>query len=79
MRHGAPRCACPWNIRLRCFRRADVRQADRIDLGTVNVIVTVHGKGVVLNEPSVVAISLVANKILAVGNERAPARRTRKP
>ena len=40
-----------------------------IDLGTVNVIVTVHGKGVVLNEPSVVAISLVANKILAVGNE----------
>ncbi len=40
-----------------------------IDLGTVNVIVTVHGKGVVLNEPSVVAVSLVANKILAVGNE----------
>jgi rod shape-determining protein MreB len=40
-----------------------------IDLGTVNVIVYVRGKGVVLNEPSVVAISLVDNKILAVGNE----------
>lgn len=40
-----------------------------IDLGTVNVIVYVHGKGVVLNEPSVVAISLVDNRILAVGNE----------
>lgn len=40
-----------------------------IDLGTVNVIVYVRGKGVVLNEPSVVAISLVDNRILAVGNE----------
>ncbi len=40
-----------------------------IDLGTVNVIVYVHGKGIVLNEPSVVAISLVDNRILAVGNE----------
>ena len=38
-----------------------------IDLGTVNVIVYVRGKGVVLNEPSVVAISLVDNRILAVG------------
>ena len=40
-----------------------------IDLGTVNVIVHVRGKGIVLNEPSVVAISLVDNRILAVGNE----------
>jgi rod shape-determining protein MreB and related proteins len=40
-----------------------------IDLGTVNVIVYVRGKGIVLNEPSVVAISLVDNRILAVGNE----------
>lgn len=40
-----------------------------IDLGTVNVIVYVRGKGVVLNEPSVVAISLVDNRILAVGDE----------
>jgi rod shape-determining protein MreB len=40
-----------------------------IDLGTVNVIVYVRGKGIVLNEPSVVAISRIDNKILAVGNE----------
>ena len=40
-----------------------------IDLGTVNVIVYVRGKGVVLNEPSVVAISVSDNRILAVGNE----------
>ena len=40
-----------------------------IDLGTVNVIVYVRGKGVVLNEPSVVAISVGDNRILAVGNE----------
>jgi rod shape-determining protein MreB and related proteins len=40
-----------------------------IDLGTVNVIVFVRGKGVVLNEPSVVAISVSDNRILAVGNE----------
>ncbi|MEA3408425.1 MAG: rod shape-determining protein [Chloroflexota bacterium] len=40
-----------------------------IDLGTVNVIVCVSGKGIVLNEPSVVAISHNDNRILAVGNE----------
>jgi len=40
-----------------------------IDLGTVNVIVHVRGKGILLNEPSVVAISLTDNRILAVGDE----------
>ena len=38
-----------------------------IDLGTCNSLVYVQGKGVVLYEPSVVAISLNDNKILAVG------------
>ena len=38
-----------------------------IDLGTCNSLVYVQGKGVVLYEPSVVAISLADNKILAVG------------
>jgi len=38
-----------------------------IDLGTCNSLVYVRGKGVVLSEPSVVAISLSDNKILAVG------------
>ena len=40
-----------------------------IDLGTTTVLVFVPGKGIVLNEPSVVAVSQIDNKILAVGNE----------
>jgi rod shape-determining protein MreB len=40
-----------------------------IDLGTVNVLVYVSGRGIVLREPSVVAISTRDNKILAVGQE----------
>lgn len=40
-----------------------------IDLGTTNVLVFVPGKGVVLNEPSVVAVSTDTNKVLAIGNE----------
>lgn len=40
-----------------------------IDLGTANTLVFVPGKGIVLNEPSVVAISEVDKRILAVGAE----------
>lgn len=40
-----------------------------IDLGTCNSLVFVPGKGVVLQEPSVVAVSIDENKILAVGEE----------
>lgn len=40
-----------------------------IDLGTVNVLVYLKGKGIVLQEPSVVAISLGEEKIVAVGEE----------
>jgi rod shape-determining protein MreB and related proteins len=40
-----------------------------IDLGTANTLVYVPGKGVVLNEPSVVAVSEQDNRILAVGND----------
>ncbi len=40
-----------------------------IDLGTTTVLVFVPGKGIVLNEPSVVAVSVRDNKILAIGNE----------
>ena len=36
-----------------------------IDLGTATVLVYVKGKGVILKEPSVVAINKVNNKILA--------------
>jgi len=40
-----------------------------IDLGTTNILVFVPGKGIVLDEPSVVAVSEEGNKILAVGAE----------
>ncbi|MDR3363918.1 MAG: rod shape-determining protein MreB [Clostridiales Family XIII bacterium] len=40
-----------------------------IDLGTANVLVYVKGKGIVLNEPSVVALNEETNEILAVGEE----------
>ncbi len=40
-----------------------------IDLGTASVLVYLKGKGIVLNEPSVVAIDKNTNKILAVGEE----------
>ena len=40
-----------------------------IDLGTTNILVFIPGKGIVLNEPSVVAVSEQDNRILAVGIE----------
>lgn len=40
-----------------------------IDLGTATVLVFIKGKGIVLNEPSVVAIDRNTNRILAVGEE----------
>ncbi len=40
-----------------------------IDLGTANTLVFLPGKGIVMNEPSVVAISQTEKKVLAVGNE----------
>ena len=40
-----------------------------IDLGTANILVYVQGKGVVLNEPSVVAINDDDNRLVAVGEE----------
>ena len=40
-----------------------------IDLGTATVIAYVKGKGIVLREPSVVAVNNVTNEVLAVGHE----------
>lgn len=40
-----------------------------IDLGTATVIAFVKGKGIVLREPSVVAVNNVTNEVLAVGQE----------
>lgn len=40
-----------------------------IDLGTANTIITIAGKGIVINEPSVVAYDKKKRQVLAVGNE----------
>jgi rod shape-determining protein MreB len=40
-----------------------------IDLGTANTLVYVKGKGIVINEPSVVAINQRTKQILAIGTE----------
>ncbi|MBT9156307.1 MAG: Rod shape-determining protein MreB [Firmicutes bacterium] len=47
------------------FRGKDIG----IDLGTATVLVYVRGKGIVLNEPSVVAIERTTNRVLAIGEE----------
>lgn len=40
-----------------------------IDLGTANTLVYVKGKGIVLAEPSVVAVDSMTNEVLAVGHK----------
>jgi len=40
-----------------------------IDLGTANTLVFLRGKGVVVNEPSVVAVNTTTHEVLAVGDE----------
>jgi len=40
-----------------------------IDLGTANTLVMVRGEGIVINEPSVVAIEKRSRRVLAIGNE----------
>ncbi len=40
-----------------------------IDLGTANVLINVQGKGIVLDEPSVVAIDTNTDRVLAVGSD----------
>ncbi len=50
---------------MRLFKSVDIG----VDLGTANVLVYLKGSGIVLREPSVVAIDRNTNKILAIGEE----------
>lgn len=60
-----------------CFKRKDEEMKlftfgskdIGIDLGTANILVTLKGKGIVLKEPSVVAIDRKTGNIMATGNE----------
>src|SRR5699024_4356066 len=40
-----------------------------IDLGTANILIYTKNKGIILNEPSVVAVDTKTNEVVAVGNE----------
>jgi rod shape-determining protein MreB len=40
-----------------------------IDLGTANTLVYVRGKGIIINEPSIVAVNQKTNRVLAIGSE----------
>ena len=40
-----------------------------IDLGTANTLVYARGQGVVLNEPSVIALNTISKEVLAVGRD----------
>ena len=40
-----------------------------IDLGTANTLIAISGEGIVINEPSVVAIEKSTHRVLAVGHE----------
>ena len=52
-------------MRTLSFRNKDIG----IDLGTANILVTINGKGIVLKEPSVVAINAKTEEIIATGYE----------
>src|ERR1700709_2368603 len=40
-----------------------------IDLGTENTLVFAHGKGIIVNEPSIIAVNKITNEVEAVGKE----------
>lgn len=48
---------------------ANLRRSIAIDLGTASVLVYMRGKGVMLNEPSVVAMDSYTGKVISVGKE----------
>src|SRR6202158_1655945 len=54
----------------KCGQVAGIFSSDiGIDLGTANTLVYVRGKGIVLAEPSVVAVDSLTNEVLAVGHK----------
>lgn len=57
-----------WKLIIENFTNMFIRRIG-IDLGTANTLVFIPGKGIVVNEPSVVAVSPTENIVLAVGNQ----------
>ena len=48
-----------------------------IDLGTASTIIAVKGRGIVLDEPSLVAVNEITEEIVAFGQDAAPGERWR--
>lgn len=61
--------AFPHYMNLSKFFFGKFSRAIGIDLGTANTLVHVRGKGILLREPSVIALDLESRKVLAVGEE----------
>ena len=53
------------NLNLLNFNSKDIG----MDLGTANILIALKGKGIVLREPSVVALDKVTGEIVATGKE----------
>jgi actin-like ATPase involved in cell morphogenesis len=49
-----------------------------VDLGTVHTFIYGRGRGMIVNEPSLVAIDKISNEVIAVGNEADARRKTSK-
>ena len=54
-----------FNLRRKVFGSSDIA----IDLGTANTLIYVKGRGVVLDEPSLLAVNEDDNSILAIGKD----------
>src|SRR6478735_5896678 len=67
MENSTPHHSQPWEIKGNSM--SFIGRDMAVDLGTANTLVYVRGRGIVLNEPSVVAINTNTGGILAVGAE----------
>src|SRR5206468_10158337 len=75
---GVQTCALPiWFLRIPSLSTILANDL-AIDLGTANTLVFVRGRGIVVNEPSIVAINKNTGEVEAVGKERSEERRVGK-
>src|SRR6059036_4010110 len=65
---SSARCA-PWRPATTSAEAAVVARDLAIDLGTANTLVYERGRGIVLNEPSVIALNSRSGEVLAMGHE----------
>ena len=59
----------PKNLNKKWGLNAIMSEDIGIDLGTANIIIYIKGKGIVLREPSIIAVNKDTNEVIAVGDE----------